>query len=415
MHSEAHVPLPPPIAAPQTTTNADGLRMLFTAATLSQSYVIKEKLGEGTYGEVYRGVTKVTTSVGARGTPVALKRIKSLPQLFGFPVTSVREVIALRHLKSALSPAQQRHLVLLRECILSDDRDSVFLVFDYVPHSLAGLCMRRLTLDEQDLSVIFLQILRGLNILHQADVMHRDLKLDNVLVDTTGRVMLCDFGMSLPTGSDRRHLTPRLIHLLYRPPEMCLGSRVYTKSVDVWSVGCMLAQMLLHEPPFLVRDSARQGSDLAQLECMTRILGSLTQLPPDVEARESFKHEFPNRILETTYCVVRPRVSGTGRHPIAHPERRFSEWLRLQCPKGSRQPLSSVSQPLCDVLDAMLVLEPSRRLSVDALLQMPFFDRTANVEAHATQRLQRKLLDVVPSHVLSVKHEMEMRRRAHQQ
>lgn len=391
-HPEARVPLPPP--------QKDSLALPFSAETVSQRYKIGDKIGEGTYGEVYRGEHKKTRA------HVALKRIKSLEGLDGFPLTSVREVIALQHLRRILSQEDRRHFVLLREVVLSDDRESVFLVFDFVIHSLAGLCMRgprEFEVGERDVALVFLRILRGVQMLHRCGIIHRDLKLDNVLLDVEGNVRLCDFGLCVPTGSERRHMTPSLINLIYRPPEMLLGSRSYDMSVDVWSVGCMLAQMILREPPFLVRDVAR-GGELAQLECVARVLGPVTQIPEGVE--QYAVQKFSRAVLETSHCVVWPRADAAGHAPPQ--ERRFSEWLRQQVPRGTREPVH-VSQQLCDVLDVMLVMTPHRRASVEALLQMPFFQHAANIEVELSLRLRSKLR-LSSSHILSVKQDMERRR-----
>lgn len=414
IHPVTHVPLPAPppeyLVGPSTSqpSEAPFCAPFFSQETVGKKYILRHKVGEGTYGEVYRGETKAFDSNGRRAQ-VALKRIKSLQGLDGFPLTSVREVMALKHLRDTLSPSTRRYFVQLRECILSDDFQSSFLVFDYVPHSLAGLCMRGprdFPLQERDVAVIFLQILRGLHILHSSDVMHRDLKLDNVLIDSEARVMLCDFGLSVPTGSGRKVLTPSLVNLVYRPPEMLLGSLTYDKGVDVWSVGCMLAQIFLREPPFLVRDSARSGSELAQLECITMVLGRIMSFPEGVESIATRK--FVSGELERQ--VVAPRSMQSVTAPVQ--QHRFSTWMKKQSPRGSREPLQPLSQPLYDVLDAMLVVDPRRRTTVDQLLRMPFFERAAIVEHDAMRELKQKLTRVANSHVLSVKQEMDQRRAA---
>uniref|UniRef100_A0A0A9X2L5 Cyclin-dependent kinase C-3 n=1 Tax=Lygus hesperus TaxID=30085 RepID=A0A0A9X2L5_LYGHE len=80
-------------------------------------------------------------------------------------------------------------------------------------------------------------------------IVHRDIKADNVLLSNSGAVQLADFGLCVFLSNDR-NLTPGIINLAYRPPEMLLGSRRYDEKVDIWSIGCLLAQFFLRRPPF---------------------------------------------------------------------------------------------------------------------------------------------------------------------
>lgn len=391
MHQSARVPLPSP---------GEPLRLQPTTATVNAKYQIQQKVGEGTYGEVYRGFNKATKK------EVALKRIKALEGLDGFPLTSVREVIALKFLRQSLSQNEKDHFVMLCDIVLSDDYQSVYLVFDFVEHSLAGLAlrMRELRLEESDIATLFLRILRGVKILHERGIMHRDLKLDNILVDRRARVQLCDFGLSVPLGSKRQCLTPSLINLLYRPPEMLLGSLSYSTAVDVWSVGCMLAQMFLREPPFLVRDKDRAGSELGQLEAITNTLGPFTELSREMWGVAD--RRFKIKTLEMMRCIPSPNPP-----PSTNGDKLFSTWMKKHM-KAERAPLSN---DLYEVLDAVLQVNPSRRPTVDALLQFPFFTKAAHFEGRSVGSLVNRLRTLPSSHLLSVKQEIHEARMRHQQ
>jgi serine/threonine protein kinase len=399
-HPKAGVPLPAASAGPS--------RMTPTTSTVSSKYEILNKVGEGTYGEVNRGRDKETNAI------VALKRIKTLEGLDGFPLTSVREVIALKFLSKTLRGSERNHFVMLRDVVLSDDFQSVYLVFDFVEHSLAGLAMRlrELRFGEVDIGTVFLRILRGVQILHERGIMHRDLKLDNILVDKNAQVQLCDFGLSVPLGSGRQFLTPSLINLLYRPPEMLLGSLSYSPAVDVWSLGCMLAQMLLGEPPFLVRDKDRAGTELGQLEAITFVLGPYTEsLTKDMWA--VVDRRFNKRTLEMLRCIPNhAQHQGADSSSGGGSGKRFSNWMRRHHRLERTHPLSD---DLYDVLDAALQIDPGKRATVDALLKFPFFVRMAAGE-HATVRsIVERLRRLPSSHLLSVRQEINDARARHQQ
>lgn len=97
------------------------------------------------------------------------------------------------------------------------------------------------------------QILRGLKYIHSANVLHRDLKPSNLLLNTTCDLKICDFGLARVADPDHDHtgfLTEYVATRWYRAPEIMLNSKGYTKSIDVWSVGCILAEMLSNKPLF---------------------------------------------------------------------------------------------------------------------------------------------------------------------
>ena len=88
------------------------------------------------------------------------------------------------------------------------------------------------------------QLLDGIAYCHKHRVLHRDLKPQNLLIDNDGHIKLADFGLARAFGLPVRNFTHEVVTLWYRPPEILLGSKSYSTAVDVWSLGCIFAEMV---------------------------------------------------------------------------------------------------------------------------------------------------------------------------
>jgi cyclin-dependent kinase 2 len=177
------------------------------------------------------------------------------------------------------------------------------------------------------------QLLKGICFCHQHRVLHRDLKPQNLLIDRKGNLKIGDFGLARAVGIPIRTYTHEVVTLWYRAPEILLGGRQYSTPVDVWSIGCIFAEMVTCSPLF------PGDSEIDQLFKIFRCLGTPTEeIWPGVSSFKDYKPTFPQ---------------WTGNH------------LAKQVP--GIEPLG------LDLLKRMLVYEPSKRISAREALQHEYF------------------------------------------
>ncbi|KAJ6676840.1 BINDING PROTEIN putative-RELATED [Salix viminalis] len=219
-----------------------------------------EKIGQGTYSSVFRAREAET------GRIVALKKVR----FDNFEPESVRfmarEILILRRL-------DHPNIMKLDGLITSRLSCSMYLVFEYMEHDITGLLScPDVRFSEAQIKCYMKQLISGLDHCHSKGVMHRDIKGSNLLVNNEGILKVGDFGLAnFCTFRHRQPLTSRVVTLWYRPPELLLGSTDYGASVDLWSVGCVFAELLLGKPILQGR------TEVEQLHKIFKLCGS----PPD--------------------------------------------------------------------------------------------------------------------------------------
>ena len=196
------------------------------------------RIDEGTYGVVYRACEIET------GEVVALKQLKlgAVKSEDGFPVSSIREI-------SLLLELNHPNVVQCREVVLGNTMHHVYMVMEYIEHELKVLISQQ-RFAVAEMKCLLRQLLCGVAHLHSQWIVHRDLKTSNILLDRNGILKICDFGLARHFGQPLRPYTHRVQSLWYRAPEMLLGQRTYSSAIDVWSSGCIFAEMLLRRPVF---------------------------------------------------------------------------------------------------------------------------------------------------------------------
>lgn len=196
-----------------------------------------DKVGQGTYSNVYKARDSYT------GKIVALKKVRFdnlEPESVRF---MAREILILRRL-------DHPNVVKLRGLVTSRMSCSLYLVLDYMDHDLAGLAASpRITFSESQVKCYMQQLLSGLEHCHRSHVLHRDIKGSNLLIDNDGVLKIADFGLaSFFDPNHKQPMTSRVVTLWYRAPELLLGATDYGVGVDLWSAGCILAELLAGKP-----------------------------------------------------------------------------------------------------------------------------------------------------------------------
>ena len=216
----------------------------------------KAVIGEGTFGKVFKARIKNDSD---QDRNYALKMIKMENDQDGFPITAMREIKILKQLAHP-------NLVNLVEIVTAtgsqglsfssdvdqNSRGQVYLVFEYAEHDMQGLLsVKDLKLTKAHFKCIVKQLLEGMAYLHRQGIMHRDIKGSNILVTKKGIVKIADLGLARDFKRvNNMHFTWKVVTRWYRAPELLLAITHYSEAIDIWSVGCFIAELFLKKPIF---------------------------------------------------------------------------------------------------------------------------------------------------------------------
>lgn len=278
-------------------------------------------LGEGQFATVFKACDRET------GNIVAVKKIKMggrIEAQDGINRTALREIKLLQEL---------HHENIIGLLDVFGHKSNISLVFDFMDTDLEVVIKdMSLVLRPSDVKAYVLMTLKGLEYLHLNWVLHRDLKPNNLLLTSEGILKLGDFGLARYYGSPNRAYTHQVVTRWYRSPELLFGAQMYGTGVDMWAVGCILAELLLRTP-FLPGES-----DLDQLTKIFMALGT----PNDsrwssarlLSSFVQFKH-FPGTALSDIFTAA--------------------------------------SDDLLQLLSRLLCLDPAERCSSSEALRMSYF------------------------------------------
>jgi serine/threonine protein kinase len=291
---------------------------------LARYQKIEKPVGEGTYGVVYKAKDRAT------GEFVALKKIRLEVEDEGIPSTALREISLLREL-------DHPNIVKLKDVEHAEGR--LYLVFEWLDKDLKKYMDSALATPQgmpMDLIKSYMyQLLKGMDFCHARGIMHRDLKPQNLLVDKKGVLKLADFGLARAFMIPVRSYTHEVVTLWYRAPEILLGQKTYSPAVDMWSIGCIFAELINHRPLW------PGDSEIDELYRIFRSLGTpTTETWPGVTELPDYKAAFP-------------------------------QWPRRALSKSITS--TTFDAAGMDLLEKMLAYDPSKRISSRAAMDHEWF------------------------------------------
>lgn len=248
-------------------------------------------IGTGAYGTVFKARDKSTNSL------VALKKVKVPLTEDGIPMNTLREIALLKQLDTHEHPNIVRLLDICHGQRIEKEKTLImFLVFEHVDQDLSMYIEKAgSVIESTKIRQMSMEILNGVDFLHSHRIVHRDLKPQNLLVTANGHIKLADFGLAKTYDFDMR-LTSVVVTLWYRAPEVLLGL-AYATPVDIWAIGCIIAELYRLQPLFC---GSSEGDQLGKI---FKILGkpSEPEWPKNVTiAYNSFEIKEPVNVLQYT-------------------------------------------------------------------------------------------------------------------
>lgn len=295
-----------------------------TLFEIDTKYVPIKPIGRGAYGVVCSSINRETNE------KVAIKKIHNVFENRIDALRTLRELKLLRHIR-------HDNVIALKDVMMPIQRTSfkdVYLVYELMDTDLHQIIKSPQPLSNDHCKYFLFQLLRGLKYLHSANILHRDLKPGNLLVNANCDLKICDFGLARTSGGNEQFMTEYVVTRWYRAPELLLCCDNYGTSIDVWSVGCIFAEILGRKPIF-------PGTEcLNQLKLIINVLGS----PHEADI------EFVDNPKARKYIKSLPYSRGM----------QFSR-------------LYPQADPLAiDLLQRMLVFDPTKRITVTEALQHPY-------------------------------------------
>lgn len=289
----------------------------------SERYEKLEKLGEGTYGVVYKALDTVKNDV------VALKNIRLENEDEGMPSTAMREIAILKELSHP-------NIVELKDVLYIPSDRKLTLIFEYLEFDMKKLLKALTTpLSQNSIKNYTRQLLEGIIHCHNRRIIHRDLKPQNLLIDHSKEILkIADFGLARAFSVPIRTLTHEIETLWYRAPEVLLGQKEYSLGVDIWAIGCIFAEFHERRPIFV------GDSEIDQIFKIFQFHGTPTEkVWPGIQSIPEFKPTFPRFRAKNPY-----------------------EFFKSMKPEA------------IDLLLKLIALDPTKRITAIEALKHPYFN-----------------------------------------
>ena len=312
------------------------------------------QIGQGTFGKVYK--SSYYTKDNELKT-VAIKKIPMSSQDEGLPLTAVREI-------AILQAYHHPNLVELLDIIIApvkppNYRGHVDLIFEYMEHDISALVESKIQFTQGEIKNIMKQILTGIAYLHSNNIIHRDIKSANILLNNNGVVKLGDFGLArtiCPLPQRNKLYSGNVVTIWYRPPELLLGMKNYDLKVDMWSIGCVFAELLMGEPIF------KGNNEKEQVQEIFTICGSPNE------------NTWPGISLFPSYEYLMPRNT-------------FDNNLKLSITSKSKSPIDDIT---FDLIQKMLMVNPRDRISAEEALKHEYFSDSHQVKIEEIRKINKE-------------------------
>lgn len=345
--------------------------------TISDRFKDLKYIGEGSYGMVCSAYDCVMNE------RVAIKKIsgifsnivlQSRPELI--PKRILREIHILRHFK-------HDNIIQLRYIEMPADPnkfDEIYIVMDLMETDLDKIIQSNQELNEQHIQFFMYQILHAVAYIHSAGILHRDIKPSNVLINLDGKIKLCDLGLAVKEHSGMNTV---VVTRWYRAPELLLTNpkvykvTQYSKPIDLWSCGCIMAELMARSPPFPGKDHFDQLDKIVQLlgynKCVSAVKDIISSgrgvIGNDEEMLKRTQLEREGNVVAST-PNTNPNILVLSNVALSNLTK---EELRKHSGIHWRKIFPNFSENAVDLLDRLLQFDPANRISAMDALRHPFF------------------------------------------
>ncbi len=280
-------------------------------------------IDSGTYGKVFK-VKKPNLN-----KLYACKEVKLIEKKNHLNFTELREI-------NLLLSINHPNIIFVREAKMNFSAEKFFIVMEYCNFDMKSILESQTKFSLIQVKMIFKQLLLGISILHDNFIIHRDLKTSNILLNKEGVLKVCDFGMARLFNLKSTLMSQEVVTLWYRPPEILLGQKDYTSSVDLWALGCILSEIITSKVLF---------SGKSELDQLTQIFSNLGTPTSDIWLNLHF--------LASTKKIIFP----------------LQPYNALFSKLYGKMDLLTI-----DLIQRFLAYDPMKRISVNLALNHPFFN-----------------------------------------